>query len=323
MKALVLGTGSIGRRHIANVRALCPQARFEVVRREGRVDALTTEMAAGVHRTVAEALDTTPDFAVVATPSALHGPALQELLAAGIPVYVEKPVVTTRTAARALEATLATSGPVPTMAGCNLRFLPSLMRVRALVREGAIGRVVRAHVECGQWLPDWRASDYRQSYSASAEDGGGVVLDLIHELDSIRWILGDCEVLGAALGHLSDLQITSEDTAVALLRSASGTLVSVGLDYVARQRIRRYEFVGTRGTIVWDFGAGALDVQGVDRPLPPLPPDAFDVGRTYVTAMAEFIGCVGSGAQTTQPLAEGLASLDLALTCKEVATRWL
>ena len=79
-----------------------------------------------------------------------------------------------------------------TQVGCNLRFLPSLQRLKDLIAQGVIGRIVRASFEAGQWLPDWRPrQDYRKSYSADPDSGGGVLFDLIHEIDAAYWILGD------------------------------------------------------------------------------------------------------------------------------------
>lgn len=321
MRALVLGTGSIGARHLGTLRLLEPGLSVTLVRRGARVDDLSRRVGAHCVATLGEGLRERPDFAVVATPSAVHAQAIVDLLAARVPIYVEKPVVTTRRGIDEVGAALASlSRPLTTMAGCNLRFLPSLQQVRELIRGGALGRIVRAQIQCGQWLPDWRSTDYRHTYSADASAGGGVVLDLIHELDAVRWILGECEVVGAALGRLSGLEITSEDTAVMVLRAQSGALVSVGLDYVARQRIRRYEFIGTKGTVVWDLGSQRLDVNGLEAP--PLVSGAFDVAQTYVSAMTEFIACVASGEQTTQPLTDGLASVSLALSGKEIGSSW-
>lgn len=321
MRVLLLGTGSIGRRHARNLRALDATCDFVVVRSGARRDEYTDSLGATVVPDLQQGLIYEPDVAVVATPSAVHAKSLIPTLDAGLPVYVEKPVVTrVGDMADVAEALERRTISAPTMAGCNLRFLPSLGFVRDLVRSGALGRVVRAHFECGQWLPDWRETDYRQSYSANAEAGGGVLLDLIHEFDACRWILGEVRAVAAAADQLSGLEIDTEDVAVALLRGEAGTLVSVGLDYVARRRIRRYEFVGTDGTAVWDFAASRVLVNGV--PTQALPTDAFDVGATYVSAMREFLECAAVGSPTSQEISQALGSTALALRCKELAEPW-
>ena len=100
------------------------------------------------------------------------------------------------------------------MVGYNFRFYPPLQAMRQALVEGCIGRLISLRAEAGQYLPDWRpGSDYRQGASARRELGGGVVLELSHELDYIRWLGGEVESVGALVGKLSDLEIEVEDTA--------------------------------------------------------------------------------------------------------------
>jgi predicted dehydrogenase len=130
MKIGVYGSGSIGKRHIANIKAIDP-------------DAETFTFARG------EPLKNC-DAVIVATPSSLHMRILEEAIAQAIPCYIEKPVVTERADVSKLELL---SVSMPTLVGCNLRYLGSLRRLRDMLKTGAIGRPVRAIIEAGQWLP--------------------------------------------------------------------------------------------------------------------------------------------------------------------------
>jgi len=207
---------------------------------------------------------------------------------------------------------------VVTLSGCNLRFLPSLMAARKLLHDGAIGRVVRASLQTGQWLPDWRpASDYRASYSASPDLGGGVVLDLVHELDAARWLLGEFDSITALGGHRSSLEIASEDAAVIAMTRVNGPVVAIGLDYVARAPVRRYEFFGEKGTLVWDLPARRLEIVAGEAKAPALDATAFDVSLTYLAAMREFVECVRDSRVSSQDLREGLRSAALAIRINE------
>ena len=254
----------------------------------------------------------------------MHADALVALVGAGVPVYAEKPVVTSRGDLERVRRALDTAEkPAPSLAGCNLRFLPSLQRVRDLLRDGACGRLVRASLQAGFWLPHWRpGEDYERSYSAHSARGGGVVLDLIHELDAARWLFGEFSWVEARAGRFSGLCITSEDTACVLLEREGGPLVSLGLDYVSRTRMRRYEVVGDAATLVWDQPACRLELhrEGGSELLD-LPPESSDVEATYAAGMAALLACVRDGCSCSGDLREGLRSAELALAVKEAASR--
>lgn len=316
MRILIVGSGSIGRRHIRNLQKLVDRPEFILLRDAAREDELSRELGATVVGSFADAIALSPVFAVIATPSVLHFEALQALLPAQVPCYVEKPVVTTEAQVQQLESLLAGATAVPTtMAGCNLRFLPSLKTAKQLLRDGVLGRPVRASFQVGQWLPDWRpAQDYRRSYSASRELGGGVVLDLIHELDAARFLFGEFEQTLSLGGQYSRLEIESEDSAAIILGRVSGPVVSLGLDYVSHTPVRRYEIVGDEASLIWDMPARRLIIQRKDgQEVVTAEPSDFDVSATYIEAMQEFLSAIEGSRSSSQDLADGLRSARLAV----------
>lgn len=326
MKVLLVGTGSIGRRHLASLRRLRADVRVDVLREgERAVDQSTDGLGAEVSivTDLDRALLQRPDLMVIANPSAMHLRYLMAAIEHRIPFYAEKPVLTNEADVQALKRCIEGAGPhsVPSMVGCNLRFLPSLRALRTLVESGELGRVLRASFEAGQWLPDWRpASDYRASYSASRALGGGVALDLIHEVDAARWLLGDFKTVSGELWRGSSLEIETEDCACLLMKAVNGPVATVQLDYVSRQPFRRYRLVGDQATVEWDLPGRYVAVSTAQgRRELPLGPDAFDVGQTYITAMAELLLAIQAGTTSSQPIEEGLASLELVLRAKAAA----
>jgi predicted dehydrogenase len=292
MRFLVLGTGSIGQRHCRNLAALG----HDVLAWDVDGDRLAqVEDVAGVSAapSLEAGLGGAPAAALICTPPASHVELAHRALAAGAHLFVEKPISHAADGVPALLDEAEARGRI-VMVGYNLRFLPSLRRVKTLLDDKRIGRVLAARVEFGAYLPDWRPGrDYRENYATRAAQGGGILLDAIHELDYLLWLLGDVAEVFCAAGHLSDLAGDTEDVVEATLRLHSGALAQVHLDYVQRVYRRSLEVVGDGGTILWDYPTHSVTVLAPDAP-----PSREDVGaeddpnRMYLDEMRHFVECV-------------------------------
>jgi predicted dehydrogenase len=138
--------------------------------------------------------------------------------------------------------------------GFMMRFHPCVKFIKSLLQEKALGEITCASFFVGQWLPDWRPnSDYRKSYSARTEEGGGVVLDLIHEIDLAHFLLGEVEWLAALNSIPVNLEIATEGVSNAIMQMESGANVQLHLDYVHPNLKRQIEIVGTHGSLVVDL----------------------------------------------------------------------
>jgi predicted dehydrogenase len=183
-----------------------------------------------------------------------------------------------------------------------------------------LGRIVRADLEAGQWLPDWRPDqDYRKSYSAHRTQGGGVLLDLIHEVDAALWLLGDFEHVDGYAVHASSLEIDSDDCAGILMARGGGPITSVRVDYVSRKPVRKYTVVGDRATATWDLRASKIildDMNGSQSIQ--LAANAFDVSTTYLSAMRELLDAIKFNRPSAQPLEEGVRALMTVLHAKQI-----
>ncbi len=322
MRIAVAGTGSIGRRHIEQLAFLLPTVSWALLRDTGNYDAYSEGLGASVFSSLEAASHQPLDALVIANPSSFHADFVLAGLSANLPMYIEKPVVTSFAQLKSLRYHLSTSNSLPiTQVGCNLRFLPSLLRLKALICDGVIGRVVRASFDAGQWLPDWRPQqDHRKSYSADPSQGGGVLFDLIHEIDAEYWILGELTPLACAIENVPCLEIESEAVATALLRSNNGALVQIGLDYIARSPLRRYHFVGEKGSLTWDLFLKSLTLETcAGCQLVDCGDGGFDVSSTYHFAMKAFVESLLTKHQKVQSLSEGLATSEISLSLKKMA----
>jgi predicted dehydrogenase len=293
---VVCGTGSIGLRHLRVLRdglGLNPSA---LPTRAVRVSELRAE---GI-RTISawqEAATSGPQFAIVASATSRHLADANEALAFGADVLVEKPLAPSATGISDLAKTAKRCGRRVFVA-CNLRFDAGLIRFREYLPE--IGPVHAVRIECQSFLPEWRpGSDYRRAYSARPEEGG-VLRDLIHEIDYAIWLFGAPSSLFARLKNSGVLGIESDDSADILWDTPSGASVSIRLDYVTRIGRRKMRAFGERGDLEWDYFGRRVSLALAGQP-----------ERTWATEQtrdemmrdqaAAFLRCAGEG--TTSSLA--------------------
>lgn len=179
-RVCVVGCGSIGQRHVRNLVDLGGADVLGVDPRRDRRALVATAHGIETRSSLEEAWKWSPDIVFVCTPTSLHMPPAIEAAARGCHLFIEKPLSHNRDEVGRL-ASLAAERSLVSMVACNLRFHPGLLRVKELVDAGSVGTVVACRAEFGQYLPDWRpAEDYRASYSARSELGGGVILDVVH-----------------------------------------------------------------------------------------------------------------------------------------------
>jgi predicted dehydrogenase len=321
MKGLVVGCGSIGQRHLQNLGDLgvCPLAFVETdpLRRE----AVIAETSAAGFADLNDGLDWSPDFVVLGTPTHLHVQQLLEVVERGLPVFVEKPL--SHEAARLTEvAQQVERKHLVSLVGCNMRFHPGPAQVKKLLAENRIGRRLTARVHTGSYLPDWRpSSDYRTNYAAREETGGGCILDCIHEIDLARWYMGDVQDVVCMAGHLSSLQIATEDVASILCRHASGAISEIHLDYVQRTYERGCQIVGEQGSIFWDFNRKEVRWfdAGSDQWTAFRQPESWEVNQMYLDEMRHFVDCVKTGNPTVLPISDAIAVMRIAFAAKTSA----
>jgi predicted dehydrogenase len=253
-RILITSLGSIGRRHLRNARALLPQATIAVLRRPVTREEPPPVEADSVLHSLEEALAFRPEASILASPAPSHPSEAIALAGVGSHLFVEKPLAASAAGLEGLKGAIAASDRFA-MVGYVLRFLPALHAIRAALAEGRIGMVRTAHVEVGQYLPDWRpGSDYRQGVSAQSALGGGALLELSHEIDYSLWLFGRPDTLQCSLARASGLDMDVEDSAHLMLEyAAPDKRVLVQLDFLQRTPHMAVRIVGSEGTLVADL----------------------------------------------------------------------
>jgi predicted dehydrogenase len=308
---LVAGSGSIGRRHLANLRRLGEKE--ATLYRTGRRDPAAPAADAPEEFDLARALAARPRAVLVCNPSALHLEVALAAARAGASLFVEKPLSHTLAGTDALAREVRERGLVA-LVGFQYRFHPGLRRVKRWLDDGALGRALSARVHWGEDLSSWHpGEDWRRSYAARADLGGGAVRTLCHPFDYLRWLLGEpvsvqAEVSSAALG------LDVEDLAHVTLRFEGGAVASVTLDYVQRPRTHGLEIVGTKGRTCWSDEDGAAYLYDAERgrATPFRPPAGFSRNEVFLDEMRHFLACLDGREEPACTIEDGRAAVEIA-----------
>lgn len=318
MRILVVGRGSIAQRHVRCLRAVVPEVQLAVLSAGEPVAAFAPFEQLGNWQ---DASQWGPDGVVVASVSSRHADELLACMAAGWPCLVEKPLVVQRSQWSILRRFVAAQAkPQSIVVGCNLRYLGSLQKARQVLQRGDLGRIVRAHLEVGQDLRLWREGRrLDEVYSSKSALGGGVLLDLVHEVDLARWMLGPMTVCAGIAGQwsrpLMDAGVCTNDVQVALLKLQSGAPVTLSLDYVSRRLVRRHVFVGENGTLTWDLVLKRCWIESADDTVEVATmPQDFDMSQTYAAQMHDWIASIfDPQRQVLSSLSDGMDTAELML----------
>ena len=214
-KILVVGYGSIGKRHIENLLSI---SNLEVIVCTKRKDIGKLKKHAKVYRTIERCLKEKPDIGIIANETSLHIPTAIKLAKAGLDIFLEKPLSNSLKDVEKLHAIIKRKKLITQM-GCNMRFHPCIKKIKNMIEQQKIGRIISAQVQNCSYLPDYHPwEDYRKGYAARKDLGGGIILTQIHEIDYMYWLFQEVENVISMSGKFSDLDVTAEDYVSSLLK---------------------------------------------------------------------------------------------------------
>lgn len=296
MKVLIVGLGSIARKHLAALEQI-DGGRHDIYALRSSEE--YAEIPGVISITSLEQIgDITPDFAIISNPTSAHAKALRLLAELEVPVMIEKPVFE-QAVYDDIVVDYASRGTL-TYVACNLRFLGCVQYMKELVESG--NHVINeVNVYCGSSLPSWRpGSDWRRCYSANAAMGGGVHLDLIHELDYVTWIFGMPENVRTTLRSQSTLEIDAVDYANYCM-TYPRFCASVILNYYRPRYSRTFEIVTDTDIFTADLAANQVtDMSGQTV----YSGGGSTIADTYLAQMQYFTDLVKNGArESMNPLA--------------------
>lgn len=311
MKVLVVGYGSIGKRHVDN---LLKYFNTEIIICTKRKD-LKVNKKCKVVKTIELGIKENPNVAFVTNVTSIHINTAIKLAKAGIDIFIEKPLSNSMKDIHKLSK-IVKNKKIKIMIGCNFRFHECIMKIKELLEKNKVGRVIFARVEWGSYLPDWHPyEDYTKSYTSRKELGGGVTLTCIHEIDYLHWFFGNVDEVSSFTGKYSDLKMDADDLSAILLRFKNNIIAEIHLDHFQKPEFRNCKIVGTKGTIYWDSNTNEVRLfdKSKNKWIKQLNVKNYKRNYMYLNELKHFLKCVIEEKNTVNDLDEGVKTLKIAL----------
>jgi len=312
MKILIAGLGSIGRRHLRNLISL---GENDIVLYRTHKSSLPDEELDGfpVETNLEKAFRGNLGAVIISNPTSMHMEIAERAAKANCHIFIEKPISDSLESLTTFEEALKEStGGV--LVGFQFRFNPGLKAIKKVITDKVIGRPISFQCHWGEYLPAWHPwEDYRKSYAANRDMGGGVVLTLSHPLDYLRWIFGEIKEVYAVTGKYSDLEIKSEDTAEVLMTFSSNVVGGLHLDYYQQPKEHNLSIICTGGTINWEHETSIVHVEKASGEIIKLsPPKNYKRNQMYLAEIQHFLDICDRGIQPVCGYSDGKKALSLA-----------
>jgi len=293
-KILIIGFGSIGQRHYRNLLSLgyVNLYVYDVVVIKDKQINTVNEISQLVLKQF--------DIVFVCSPNNLHIQHALKAAQAGCHLLIEKPLSHSMAGIEKLHK-LCQKNKLINIIACNMRFHPCLDFIKNYLEKNKLGKIYSIHHECGYFLPYWRpGTDYRKNYAARKMEGGGIILDDIHEFDLLFWLnnFSQAKESKFIFNKASDLEIETEDNCIAFFKFNNKALGSVRCDYLQQCYSRSCKIVGETGNLEWDFNENIVWLKFKKLKKKLFQVKNYDVNQMYIDEVKYFLNCVNKNENT-------------------------
>ena len=313
---MIVGLGSIGKRHLRNILAIENTKKLEIIIYSKQTKSyLSNHKNIKIFDTLDKCLLEKPDVGFITNETVHHIPIAIKLAKVGLDLFIEKPLSNKISNVKTFSKIVKTKKLI-TLVGCNLRFHRCINEIKNLIDQKVIGDIISVKVECGTYLPDWHPNEnYSKSYASRDDLGGGVVLTCIHELDYLFWFFGETQEVFSMTGKYSNLKITASDLSAIILKFKNNIIAEVHLDYFQKPEARSCKLIGTKGTITWDSLSNEVKIYDFKKSKwkSKLKIKKYDKNEMYVKELEHFIQCVNKKKKTINDISQGEYVLKVAL----------
>ena len=304
MNILIVGLGSIGKKHVYAIKSLNLVVKIYALR--SNPNAPIFEDVINIFDI--DTIDVKFKFVIISNPTYLHFEYIKKLALKGIPLFIEKPAIHNLYNIEVLNKIIEDKKLI-TYVACNLRFHPCISFLKEKVQIDQLN-INEVNVYCGSYLPEWRSNkDYKSIYSSNADMGGGVHLDLFHEIDYTTWLFGFPKKFSSLLRSVSTIEINSFDYANYILEYEKFT-TSIVLNYYRRKVKREIELVLDTETLVVDLINNSIKS---DKGNTLFSDKNFQLKHTYQSQLKYFIDSLNNDAPPMNSFSESIKNLKICL----------
>ena len=318
-RVLIVGLGSVGHKHLDIATRVLPKSEITVLSSSTKY----SNSSVNFLKSLNEALEFQPNLTLICNPAPMHVQIAQIFAELNSHLFIEKPISSNLIGVRKLLDTCKRKNLI-VQTGYNLRFSKSLQEFRKIILSGILGDIFEIQATAGQYLPDWRPErDYRTTVSAQKTLGGGVLLELSHEIDYLRWIFGEVNCVSGSLSTTSNLEIDVEDTAnfkLGFKHWASGKdlVADVSLDFIRKIPERLCKVVGESGVLEWNGLMGEVVFSPKnDGRIDKFSSEDVGFGKTYVDEWESLIHCITTGDKPLVTGEDGLRVVEIIEAIRE------
>lgn len=304
MNVLIIGLGSIGKKHIDALKKLEPNAVVFALRSSKGEDVYLDV------KNIYSILDikTTIDFVIISNVTSEHEKSILIAINLNCPIFIEKPVLNSIANAENISKELAIKN-IHTYVACNLRFHPAIQFISDYLKKNDL-KINEVNIYSGSFLPDWRkGKNFRETYSSQKNLGGGVHLDLIHEIDYCTWLFGLPEKVVSVKRSVSTLNIDAFDYANYIFQYPKFA-ATISLNYYRRDKKRQIEILTDDTTILIDLEKSKI-IDLIKNEI--VFSKNFNILETYLDQMSYFIENIRSNNQPMNSFSNAVNVLKLAI----------
>jgi len=314
-KVLIIGYGSIGKRHVSN---LLKETNFQIIIYTKQKNLKIKNKRVRIFNNLTKCLDEEPFVGFITNETSLHVSSAITLAKNDIHLFLEKPLSNSIKNISNLKR-IVYDKKLLTLIGCNFRFHPCLKKIKQLIDNKKIGKILSVQVESGSYLPDWHPyENYSKGYAARDNLGGGISLTCIHEIDYLYWFFGDVKELFAINGKFSNLKISTDDLAAIIMRFKNNIIGEVHLDYFQKPDFKRCKIKGSKGVIYWDSDINQVQMFDIvsNKWKKVFKPKNFTRNDMYIEELRHLKKCLRTKSTTINDLNEGIKTLEISLAIK-------
>jgi predicted dehydrogenase len=323
VKILVVGYGSIGKRHVMNLLNL-PNVEIILCTKRNDISDIKNEKIT-ICRDLKKCLKEKPSIGFITNETKNHIKVATILAQNGLDLFLEKPLSDSMKGVDNL-LKIVKDKKLITQMGCNFRFYPPILKIKKLIDENKIGRIISIQVENGSYLPDWHPDEnYTIGYAAKKNLGGGVILTQIHEIDYLYWFFGKIKNVSSISGKYSDLALDVEDISASILKFENNIIGELHLDFLQRPQFKRCKIRGVKGIIEWnsdDNNVKIFDIKNRKWKIILIKNNynlscKDKINLMYTEELEHFMKCIKSRIETINPIIQGIETLKIALAIKK------